>query len=84
MDLAALEFNRARGQGEQGEVFSGADIKASCEFGADLADDDRAGFGGLATVQLHAAVLGIGIAAVLSGTLAFFVCHDGAPLLWSL
>src|SRR5688572_26851402 len=77
MHLAALEFHGAGGEREQGVVLALADVEAGLERSADLADDDRSGLGGLAAVDLHAAELGVGVAAVLGRTLSFFMGHGG-------
>src|SRR3954451_4168757 len=75
VDLAALEFDLAVLEGEQGVVLAGADVKAGHELGAALADNDRSGGDERATVRLHAAVLGIGVAAVLRRAAAFLMSH---------
>jgi hypothetical protein len=61
---------------EQGVVATEADAGARMELGAALADDDVAGFDGLAAEDLDAEVLRVGIAAVARGAYALFVCHD--------
>ena len=85
MDLAALELDGAGDEGEEGVVFADAHIKAGLELRAALADDDRAGLGGLASVELDTAELGAGVATVFGRTLSFFVGHNvtrGGGLFW--
>src|SRR5690348_7689214 len=62
-------------------VAAEADAGARMELGAALANDDVAGFDGLAAVQLDAEVFRVGVAAVPRGTYALFVCHGGFSLL---
>src|SRR6476646_8514211 len=51
------------------------------ELGAALAYDDVAGFDRLATIDLHAEVFRVGVAAVARGTYALFMCHGCCSLL---
>src|SRR3546814_13863651 len=44
------------------------------ELGAALANDDVAGFDRLATIDLHAEILRVGVAAVARGTYALLMC----------
>src|SRR5262249_14516296 len=60
-------------------VAAAADVAAGEEPGAALADNDAAGADGLPTIDLHAQVLRIGIAAVAAGALTLLVCHVVSP-----
>src|SRR3546814_19208843 len=51
------------------------------ELGAALANDDVAGFDRLATIDLHAEILRVGVADVARGTYALFMCHGCFSLL---
>src|SRR6478672_4894281 len=75
------ELDLAVDQREQGVVAAKADAHARMELGATLADDDVAGFDRLATIDLHAEVLRVGVATVARGTYALFMCHGCSPLL---
>src|SRR3546814_5737762 len=66
---------------EQGVVAAEADAHARMELGAALANDDVAGFDRLATIDLHAEILRVGVAAVARGTYALFMCHGCFSLL---
>src|SRR6185312_11285578 len=81
--LGALDgkLHLAIDQREQGVVAAQADADARMELGAALADDDVAGFDGLAAEQLDAQIFRVGVAAVARGTYALFVCHGGFSLL---
>src|SRR5690606_27897590 len=78
---AGGELHLAVGQREQGVVAAKADVDARMELGATLADDDVAGLDGLATIDLDAQHLRVGIATVARGTYAFFMCHGDLSLL---
>ena len=79
MHLAALEFDLAFGQCEDGVVLAELGVETGEELRAALADDDRTGLYELAAVGFHAEVLRVGIAAVLGGTGAFLMCHTNLP-----
>ena len=63
-------------EGKQGEISTSSDVASGVETIAHLANDDAAGGNRLATVDLDAAILGIGIPPVLTAAAGFFVCHD--------
>src|SRR5690606_20013403 len=75
------ELHLAVHQGEQGVVTAEADAGTRMELGAALAHDDVAGADGLATENLHAEVLRVGVATVARGAYALFMCHDLLSLL---
>ena len=54
-----LEDDLAGRDRVEGVVLALADIESGAELGAALTDDDCAGLGELAAVELHAAVLGV-------------------------
>src|SRR5687768_1787269 len=58
---SALEFDDSRRAGEEGVVFSEADIKTGEELGPPLTHDDGARLDGLAAVRLNAKVLRIAV-----------------------
>jgi len=76
VDFAALEFDFAVGEGEEGVIAADAYVKAGVELGSALADDDGAGGDLLAAVGFYAAVLGVAVAAVPGAALTLLVCHD--------
>src|SRR3970282_102265 len=69
------ELDLAIDQREQRVVAAEADAHARMELGATLANDDVAGIDRLATINLHAEILRVGVAAVARGTYALFMCH---------
>ena len=69
MHFAALEFDAAVGEGEEGVVTADADVEAGLELGAALADDDGAGGDDLPAVGFDAAVLRVAVAAVAGRSL---------------
>src|SRR3546814_8123524 len=75
------ELDLAVDEREQGVVAAEADAHAPMELGAALANDDVAGFDRLATIDLHAEILRVGVAAVARGTYALFMCHSCFSLL---
>src|SRR5213076_872452 len=79
--LGALhrEVDLAVREREQRVVAAQAHVLARVELRAALAHDDVPGLDGLATIDLHAQVLRVRIAAVAGGTACLFVCHDVSP-----
>src|SRR5207342_1177500 len=75
------ELDLAVHEREQRVVAAEADARTRVELRAALANDDVAGFDGLATVQLDAQVLRVGVAAVARRTYALFMCHGCCSLL---
>src|SRR5690554_1010753 len=75
------ELDLAVDQREQRVVAAEADARTRVELGAALADDDVAGVDRLPTIDLHAEVFRVGIAAVARGTYALFMCHGCVSLL---
>src|SRR5690606_30701780 len=75
------ELDLAVDEREQGVVAAEADAHARIELGAALADVEVAGFDRLATIDLHAEVLRVGVAAVARGTYALLMCHGCFSLL---
>src|SRR5690606_13706015 len=75
------ELHLAVDQREQGVVAAEADAVTGVELRTTLADDDVAGLDGLPTIDLHAQVLRVGVAAVARGTYALLVCHACFSLL---
>ena len=59
----------------EGEVAAAADVDAGVEARADLAHEHVAREHFLAAVDLHAAALRLGVAAVAGRALSLFVCH---------
>lgn len=57
------KLDQAIGGREQSVVFAFFDILARPEFGAALADDDGAGFGEFALIELDAEPLRLGVSA---------------------
>ena len=78
MDAAALKFDHTFGQREERVVLADADLEPGLEACSTLPNNDRTGLGGLASVELHAAELRVGIATVFGRTLTFFMSHGGA------
>src|SRR6185312_5938999 len=70
------EVNLAVDQCKQRVVTTQTHAGTRMKLGAALANDDVAGFDGLATVNLDAEVFRVRIATVAAGTYAFFMCHD--------
>ena len=60
-----LEDDLAGSDGEERVVLALADIETWSELGAALTDDDRARLRGFTAVELHSAILRIGVASVL-------------------
>src|SRR5437762_1176922 len=75
VNLAALELHSAVLERENRVIAAQPDIEARLEFGAPLADDDRAGEHLLPAVGFHAAVLGVAVAPVPGRALTFLMCH---------
>ena len=73
---AAVELDEAIDQGEERIVASLADALTGLEDGAQLPHEDIPAADLFAAESLHAAALGVGIAAVAAGTLTFLMCHD--------
>lgn len=65
VDVATSEHDFAFAHAVERVVGAHADVESGLERSTDLTDDDRAGLGGFATVELDAAVLRVGVAAVL-------------------
>src|SRR5690606_37550670 len=68
-------LHAAFGQREQGEVLAQANVLASVELGAELANDDAARRHQLAAKALHATTLTVRIATVAARTLTLLMCH---------
>ena len=75
MDFAALEFDLAVLEGEEGVIRADADVEAGHEFRAALADDDGAGRDDLPAIRLDATILRIAVASVPGGALTLLMCH---------
>lgn len=61
------ELDNAIGEGEQRVILAATDVLARRDVRATLTDDDLAGLDGLATINLGAEALGVGIATVARG-----------------
>ena len=72
---ASLKRYFAIDQCKQRMVAPQAHTVAGMKLGTALAHDDITRTNRLAAVELHAQVLGIGVAAVTAGTYAFLMCH---------
>lgn len=57
------KLNYATGYGKQSVVFAFFDVAAGSEFGAALADDNRAGFGVFSLIEFDAEPLRLGVSA---------------------
>src|SRR5579862_3377442 len=75
MHLAALEFDFAVDEGEEGVVSAAADVEAGVELGAALANDDGACGNDLSAVGFYATILRVAVATVAGRAGAFFMCH---------
>jgi hypothetical protein len=75
-----LEGDNAIGECVDGKVFAHADIATRVEFGATLADDDIACCGGLSSEEFHPKAFAFTIAAVITTTYTFLMCHDFSVL----
>ena len=78
--VSGLEIDNPVFQSKKGEIAALPDKLACGVHIALLADQDAAGRHELAAEALDTAPLGIGIAAVLGTTAAFFCCHKFFPL----
>ena len=70
-----LEGDRSVNQCENRMVFSQTNIVSRFVKRTALADDDIAGFGELAAVNLYTQSFAFGFTTVLRTTYTFFVCH---------
>jgi hypothetical protein len=77
--VALVEPDHAEDLREQREVLAESDVITRMNLGSELANQDGTALDDFAVEGLHAAVLGVGIAAVAGGARPFLVCH-GAPL----
>ena len=74
-----LKADLAVNQGEQGIVAALAHVLTGVNVGATLTNQNVAGQHELTVGALDAQTLGLGIAAVLGRTYAFFMCHCVTP-----
>jgi hypothetical protein len=77
LTLGRLPFYLAVAQGIKGEVAALANIFTGMKAGAALTEKNGSGVDGLAVVALYAKTLAVAVASVSTGSLSFFMCHDG-------
>jgi hypothetical protein len=75
MNLAALEFNLAVDQCEDGVIATDTDVEPGVELRSALAHDDAAGGYELTAVGFYTAILRVAVATVAGGACALFMCH---------
>ena len=71
-----IELHLAVDQGEESPIASGADVLASDELGAALANDNAAGGDMFPAEGFHTEPLAITIATVSAAALTFFMSHN--------
>lgn len=73
--VQSFKFHDAVDQGENGEIFTHADVVSRMNFCADLSHNYGAGIYFLPAENFNAPALGIAVSSVTGASLTFFMCH---------
>jgi hypothetical protein len=75
VSFTGFECNCAVSKGENGIIFTHADAASGVEFGSTLTDDNIACDGGLPAEEFYSEALAFTVAAVITTTYTFLMCH---------